>query len=123
MIQLRNKPHKIGLYLNIGASILCILMVVWLAYQKNRYSYPVKIIDTTIQKETSITTTEYENITDDLPNQIDDIHAFVNVIRQQSKEQLRTWQQKNTDPTFKPESLITMFFKQFNGDRSAMKRY
>ena len=110
------------LYLNIGFSAICILIIIWLAYQKNRYSYPINT-DKIIQKqETSSTTTEYENISNDIPNQVEDIHAFVNVIRQQSKEQLRVWQQRNADKTFKPEVIIPTFFKSFNGDITSMTR-
>ncbi len=110
------------LYLNIGFSAICILIIIWLAYQKNRYSYPINT-DKIIQKqETSTTTSEYENISNDLPNQIDDIHAFVNVIRQQSKDQLRIWQQRNAESTFKPEIIIPTFFKSFNGDITSMTR-
>ena len=110
------------LYLNIGFSAICILIIIWLAYQKNKYSYPVNT-DKIIQKqETSTSTSEYENISNDLPNQIEDIHAFVNVIRQQSKEQLRTWQQKNAESSFTPEVIIPTFFKKFNGDFTSMKR-
>lgn len=110
------------LYLNIGFSAICILIIIWLAYQKNRYSYPINT-DTIIQKqETATSTTEYENISNDLPNQIDDIHAFVNVIRQQSKDQLRARQQRNADPAFTPEIIIPTFFKKFNGDITSMKR-
>lgn len=116
------KSYIWWLYLNIGFSAICILIIIWLAYQKNRYSYPVDT-DKIIQKqETSSTTTEYENISNDIPNQVEDIHAFVNVIRQQSKEQLRIWQQRNADKNFKPEVIIPTFFKSFNGDITSMTR-
>ena len=125
MIMLRSniwRTYIWWLYLNIGFSAICILIIIGLAYQKNKYSYPVNT-DKIIQKqETSTSTTEYENISNDLPNQIEDIHAFVNVIRQQSKDQLRAWQQKNADPTFTPEIIIPTFFKKFNGDITSMKR-
>lgn len=111
------------LYLNIGFSAICVLIIIWLAYQKNKYSYPVNPDTIALQKtESSISTTEYENISNDLPNQIDDIHAFVNVIRQQSKEQLRVWQQKNAESTFTPEEIVPKFFSKFNGDITSMTR-
>lgn len=110
------------LYLNIGFSVICILIIIGLAYQKNKYSYPINT-DKIIQKqETSSSTTEYENISNDLPNQIDDIHAFINVIRQQSKDQLRIWQQRNADKTFTPENIIPTFFKVFYWDITSMTK-
>ena len=98
------------------------MIIIGLAYQKNRYSYPVNADQIVQKQETSTSTTEYENISNDLPNQIEDIHAFVNVIRQQSKDQLRVWQQRNADKTFAPEVIIPTFFKSFNGDATSMTR-
>lgn len=120
---LHKHPHKIWLYINIGVSVLCILVVIWLAYQKNRFSYPVTVETSIPQQETSVITSEFENISAQLPNKIDDIHAFVDVIRQQSKEQLRIRQQKNNDKTFAPEHIIPKYFKEFYGDKTAMNRY
>lgn len=117
------RSYILWLYLNIGFSAICILIIIWLAYQRNRYAYPTNP-ETIIQKQqtSASSTTEYENISNDLPNQIEDIHAFVNVIRQQSKEQLRIWQQRNADASFKPEIIIPTFFKSFNGDITSMTR-
>lgn len=108
--------------LNIGVTALCIFVVVALAYKKNNISYIANNTITLPQQESSLVTSDFENIQDDLPKSIDNIHAFVTVIRQQSKEQLRIWQIKNSEQDFKPERIIPMYFKSFYGDPTAMQR-
>ena len=114
--------YIIVLYANIIIAAICIFVVVWLAYQKNKYSYPSYIVETLPWPQSSVITTEYENIDRNTPEWMNDIRAFIPLIRQQSKEQLRSWQLKNMDPTFRPEMMIPKYFKDYYGDISIMQK-
>ncbi len=113
--------HMYGSYITIIIPVLCIAILIFLARQQPRIATEKLHTPSYSPSDiTSIQTTTAKHAL--LPDSIEDINTFVATIRVQSNQHLTERQQKNTESSFAPESIIPKYFNAFYGDATSLKR-